>query len=69
MSLCRKEDRLFQILTVLGPAAVAFSGGTDSAYLAYAAKQTLGRTAASAKTVRPTVSGSAMASPFTTETS
>ncbi|MFP4562487.1 MAG: ATP-dependent sacrificial sulfur transferase LarE [Spirochaetia bacterium] len=42
MSLCRREDRLFQILTVLGPAAVAFSGGTDSAYLAYAAKQTLG---------------------------
>jgi len=42
MSLCRKEDRLFQILTDLGPAAVAFSGGTDSAYLAYAAKQTLG---------------------------
>lgn len=42
MSLCRREDRLFQILTELGPTAVAYSGGTDSAYLAYAAKQALG---------------------------
>jgi uncharacterized protein len=42
MSLCRREDRLSALLKEIGPAAVAFSGGTDSAYLAYAAKRALG---------------------------
>jgi pyridinium-3,5-biscarboxylic acid mononucleotide sulfurtransferase len=40
--LREKEDRLFAILRGMGRVAVAFSGGTDSAYLAWAAKQALG---------------------------
>ncbi len=40
--LREKEDRLFAILRDLGRVIVAFSGGTDSAYLAWAAKQALG---------------------------
>jgi uncharacterized protein len=41
-SLAAKQDRLFAILRDLGDVVVAYSGGTDSAYLAWAAKQALG---------------------------
>jgi len=37
-----KEDKLFQILRGFGSVLVAYSGGTDSAYLAWAARQALG---------------------------
>ncbi|MBI1357087.1 MAG: ATP-dependent sacrificial sulfur transferase LarE [Acidobacteria bacterium] len=37
-----KQDRLFALLSELGEAIVAFSGGTDSAYLAWAAHRVLG---------------------------
>jgi uncharacterized protein len=37
-----KERRLFSILRSMGRVLVAFSGGTDSAYLAWAAHQALG---------------------------
>jgi uncharacterized protein len=37
-----KEERLFEILRELKRAIVAYSGGTDSAYLAWAATQALG---------------------------
>lgn len=37
-----KEERLFAILRDLGQVIVAYSGGTDSAYLAWAAVQALG---------------------------
>jgi len=37
-----KQDRLFEDLRGLRRVIVAFSGGTDSAYLAWAAKQALG---------------------------
>jgi uncharacterized protein len=37
-----KEERLFEILRDLGRVIVAYSGGTDSAYLAWAAHRVLG---------------------------
>jgi len=40
--LREKEDRLFALLRGMGRAIVAFSGGTDSAYLAWAANRALG---------------------------
>jgi uncharacterized protein len=38
----QKKDKLFEILRTLDPVLVAYSGGTDSAYLAWAAGQVLG---------------------------
>jgi len=40
-----KQDRLFAILRGLGSVIVAYSGGTDSAYLAWAAHRVLGANA------------------------
>jgi pyridinium-3,5-biscarboxylic acid mononucleotide sulfurtransferase len=40
--LAEKQDKLFSILRQLGEVIVAYSGGTDSAYLAWAATQALG---------------------------
>lgn len=41
----RKQEHLFEILRSLGRVLVAYSGGTDSAYLAWAAQQALGANA------------------------
>jgi uncharacterized protein len=43
--LREKEERLFAILKDLGRVIVAYSGGTDSAYLAWAANEVLGENA------------------------
>ncbi|MBM3774709.1 MAG: ATP-dependent sacrificial sulfur transferase LarE [Acidobacteria bacterium] len=40
--LREKEEKLFSLLRSLGRVMVAYSGGTDSAYLAWAAHQALG---------------------------
>ena len=40
-----KQDRLFDILRSMGQVMVAYSGGTDSAYLAWAAGKVLGENA------------------------
>lgn len=42
MSLAAKQHHLEQILSNLGRTLIAYSGGVDSAYLAYAAHQVLG---------------------------
>jgi len=40
-----KEQKLFVLLKDMGKVIVAYSGGTDSAYLAWAAQQALGENA------------------------
>ena len=41
-ALERKQQRLFELLATMGDVLVAYSGGTDSAYLAWAANRVLG---------------------------
>ncbi len=43
--LAQKQERLFDVLRSLGRVIIAYSGGTDSAYLAWAAHRVLGENA------------------------
>lgn len=54
-SLQSKQDRLFEILSGLGEVLVAYSGGTDSAYLAWAANETLGERAVAITADSPSI--------------
>ncbi len=53
--LAAKEQRLLAALRALPSVVVAFSGGTDSAYLAWAAKQALGEKALAVTAVSPSL--------------
>lgn len=54
--LNEKQQRLFERLRSLGSAIIAFSGGADSAYLAWAAHCALGRNALSITAISPSFS-------------
>lgn len=54
-ALREKQDRLFEILRGLGRVLVAYSGGTDSAYLAWAASEALGDNAIAVTADSPSI--------------
>ena len=53
--LQKKQEKLFSILRELGPVLVAYSGGTDSAYLAWAASRVLGDNAVAITADSPSI--------------
>ncbi len=59
-ALQAKQERLFTILRATGRVLVAYSGGTDSAYLAWAAHQALGGNAVAVTADSPSVPRSHM---------
>ena len=68
--ILNKQDRLFQQLRSLSSLLVAFSGGADSAYLAWAAHRILGKRALAITALSPSFSAydRAQASRFVAET-
>jgi uncharacterized protein len=59
-ALQSKQEKLVGLLRAMGPVLVAYSGGTDSAYLAWAAKQALGDHAVAVTADSPSVPRSHM---------
>lgn len=59
-ALQQKEEQLFAALRSYGRVLVAYSGGTDSAYLAWAARQALGHHAVAITADSPSLARSAM---------
>lgn len=53
--LREKQEKLFRILRNLGRVLVAYSGGTDSAYLAWAAREVLGDNAIAVTADSPSI--------------
>ncbi len=53
--LAQKQEKLFSILADLGRVIVAYSGGTDSAYLAWAAHRVLGGNALAVTADSPSI--------------
>jgi pyridinium-3,5-biscarboxylic acid mononucleotide sulfurtransferase len=53
LTVAQKEDRVVEILLELRSVVVGFSGGVDSAYLAYTANRTLGANALCVTAVSP----------------
>jgi uncharacterized protein len=54
-ALREKQEKLFRILRQLGRVLVAYSGGTDSAYLAWAAREVLGDNAIAVTADSPSI--------------
>jgi uncharacterized protein len=59
-AVLEKQERLFAVLRSLGRVLVAYSGGTDSAYLAWAAKEALGENAIAVTADSPSIPRSHM---------
>jgi uncharacterized protein len=59
-ALQAKQDKLYDIFRSLGRVLVAYSGGTDSAYLAWAARQALGDDAVAITADSPSIPRSHM---------
>lgn len=57
-ALQEKQDKLFAILREMGDVLVAYSGGTDSAYLAWAAHRVLGSRALAVTADSPSIPAS-----------
>jgi uncharacterized protein len=53
--LLAKQDRLLELFRGMGRVLIAYSGGTDSAYLAWAAKQALGENAVAITADSPSI--------------
>ena len=58
MAVVAKQDRLFELLREMDAVMVAYSGGADSAYLAWAARQVLGDKALAVTADSPSIPAS-----------
>ena len=58
LDLREKQNRLFELLRGMGAVMVAYSGGADSAYLAWAARQALGDNALAVTADSPSIPAS-----------